>query len=1266
MATHSREDEDELHKRHRAPYTGHHQIPTISRYNQEKEERQQKADQYSSPGKTSGEEDATGRYLWSAGHTPEDTDASGDEMNRGRQSNDNDHDGNAESKTHHGKEQSHDQGRKDMQDTSEAPDHITATQDPKQKRKLISKHRDKRAERQVTDPVTHLPILIHDLQSSDLEKVPENLLPPGSESKTKTGIDAKCKTDDELAAETREAAKYHAQMENLFPPPEYDAVKNQLIGVYTTGIVVGLSTMAAMVFFLLAINHVIGGGSGVMLYTTTTGLSFAALATTIITIWGVRTWMNNKIDSIWHEELWHAQRHDSASRYTKGHGDDDTQESTHWLNHLLTSVWPLINPDLFTSLADTLEDVMQASLPSVVRMVSVEDLGQGSEAIRILGIRWLPTGAAARSVDSDGKLGAKADKDHPNDRAAAGQGEINDNAAHNEESSPNDDQKEDEKANPGQQAQIAEGMEAEEGDFINLEVAFSYRTRSSAQKFKERAKNAHLYLAFYLPGRIKLPVYVDLRGIVGIARLRLQLTPDPPFFSLMTFTFLGQPKVDLACQPLTRKGLNLMDLPLISSFVQSAVDAAVAEYVAPKSLTLDLQEMLIGDDFKKDTIARGVIVCHIRRAFDFKQGDASIPLIKDGSADPYVTVGWAKFVKPLWSTRVILSEMEPHWNETAFVLVTPDELNVDEKLRIQLWDSDRVSADDDLGRIEMDIKEIMKSPDTRGKFQDRVDGFKSLKADEGMPGKLEWRVGYFSKVQITDEQLKKQTAETEIRTRKQLEECVHESTERKLREARKDESGEQDQLRLQQYKEMEDKMIASAPPLPDYPSGMLAIQIHEATGLEVRPMHHADRYNDETEAADEEEQHDDLPSSYCNIILNHQKVYKTRVKPKNQKPFFNAGCERFVRDWRSTVIHIAIRDSRVHEDDALLGLVRLTLSDILKDRSQVNNTYPLYGGVGYGRVRVSIVFRSVDLQVDRNMIGWEYGTLVIAPEIHGANIPSDLHGLRLKIQTPVSTGHMWGRDRSDSSTHRWSTNNDKKLHLAVKRRYSSPLIIQFRKDRHFLDKTAAFAVLWLTDLVDDEETTVTLDVWKGDLKRATTCYLRECGEKCGEIKLKVTFFKGLSKAHEKLCSKDRNVRDVMEIVETSRYASHRKRHAIGTATSVGEHNITDKQGEDGPPDPESGDSSSDEDDENHGHDGADDQHEVESTDLQQDGHRDVKSSFEEYRADHKQIHRRHRGIMQYKTARTMWWMKHKVEDVQDKIQGAFSHHERETPLETEA
>ncbi|KAK3104269.1 hypothetical protein LTR53_018569, partial [Teratosphaeriaceae sp. CCFEE 6253] len=207
--------------------------------------------------------------------------------------------------------------------------------------------------------------------------------------------------------------------------------------------------------------------------------------------------------------------------------------------------------------------------------------------------------------------------------------------------------------------------------------------------FKDRTKDMHLYLAFYLPGNLKIPVWVDLRGIVGTMRLRLQLAPDPPFFALCTLTLLGQPKVDISCVPLAKHGLNIMDLPLVSKFVQTSVDAAMAEYVAPKSLTLDLKDMLAGEDFKKDTSARGVLVARIKRGYNFKTGDAGIPLISQAGADPYVSVGWAKFGKPMWSSRILEKEMEPCWEEQAFLLVTPEELNVDERLRIQLWDSDR-------------------------------------------------------------------------------------------------------------------------------------------------------------------------------------------------------------------------------------------------------------------------------------------------------------------------------------------------------------------------------------------------------------------------------------------------------------------------------------------------------------------------------------------------------------------------------------------------
>lgn len=130
-------------------------------------------------------------------------------------------------------------------------------------------------------------------------------------------------------------------------------------------------------------------------------------------------------------------------------------------------------------------------------------------------------------------------------------------------------------------------------------------------------------------------------------------------------------------------------------------------------------------------------------------------------------------------------------------------------------------------------------------------------------------------------------------------------------------------------------MIASTRPSKDSSAGILSIQIHQITGLELERLNKP-RDDGET-ASDTAEGSDDLPSSYCTVILNHQKIFKTRTKPKSSNPFFNAATERFVRDvsrrsdlyaslvrindmqWRNAEIMISVRDARVHENHPLVG-----------------------------------------------------------------------------------------------------------------------------------------------------------------------------------------------------------------------------------------------------------------------------------------------------------------------------------------------------------
>ena len=63
--------------------------------------------------------------------------------------------------------------------------------------------------------------------------------------------------------------------------------------------------------------------------------------------------------------------------------------------------------------------------------------------------------------------------------------------------------------------------------------------------------------------------------------------------------------------------------------------------------------------------------------------------------------------------------------------------------------------------------------------------------------------------------------------------------------------------------------------------------------------------------------------------MNDELVYQTRVKPITSTPIFNAGTERFVKDWRAAHVAVAVKDSRMREKDAILGVVMLKVTYIL-------------------------------------------------------------------------------------------------------------------------------------------------------------------------------------------------------------------------------------------------------------------------------------------------------------------------------------------------
>ncbi|KAM3529191.1 hypothetical protein NHJ13051_002016 [Beauveria bassiana] len=1212
-------------RRYQEPYSGHRPVPTISRYREELALRQQEAmEHHETPAPAADEGLAELRPSRSAlptGPRPSSglsiRSALSDRASRKSRSRSRD-------KDEHPQELP-------MIDTSQTDPALT---DPRQRRKELGtkgkEKRRQRAEREVTDPVTHQTIIIQDFDDDALENVTFNdaatLAPRKSMSSSRDEPNSPKKPTDATA------------LHQEFPVPDFGGLRDEIEHISRQGATVGVFGAAIIlvasyeIYKLLPASTKQGSIPWLLFYGGFFLMAYLAIF--------VRDYSSRQTRQLFEDEIWHAHR-----EKMKTDADKSTHERTVWLNSVLRTLWPIINPDLFASFTDILEDVMQASIPKIVRMVSIEDIGQGSEPLRILGIRWLPSGATSETLrPKDGSVKDESSKAKEKDAAAS---------------------------NPfGPHV-----MDDEEGSFVNLEISFAYRTRASSRMAKHSNNDLHLFVAFYLPGNIKIPVWVNLHGIIGTIRARLQLIADPPFISLCTVTLMGQPKVAMSCVPLVQRGLNIMDVPLISNFVQAAVDAAVAQYVAPKSLTIDLQKILVGEDFKKNTLAKGILMVTIKRGYDFKMGDAAIPFFREGGSDPYVSVGWAKFGKVVWSSRIMYKEMSPCWDETCFVLVTPEELNIDERLRVQLWDSDRFTADDDLGRIEVSLKEIMENPESNGKMSDRADGFRALKSGDNMPGKLEWSVGYFPKTKILDSQFQLQTRDPRVRNMEQLNKKVQRTCERKLREAMlKDttlERHEEDleKKRVLEFKTEHDEMIISAPPPEEYPSGLLSIQIHNLTGLEVKKLSKEPKAKFGSASDDEEETGEGLPSSYCTILINHRKTFKSRVKPQNSKPFFNAGCERFIRDWRDCEVYVSVRDARLHEDDPLLGIVHLPLAQVFKQRSQVMGWWPISGGIGNGRIRISLVWRSVSLQAPRNLLGWQYGTLDIRHKAIGTGVPEELRSCKLRLQTNISTGKMYSSATEDGHAV-WATKSSKHVALALHQRYSSCFSITFVDGRRLLgDRIAAFCVLWLKDIPDEEEQEIDLPIWKGDYKRAISNCMETCGDKLGTLKLRLTLWAGMGSAHTSWASGSEHLRQVVEVIDTAR-------DILQTDDLEKETGIVDADNNGD----QDGDSSDDE--------GADNDAETEDAKSQHHGRRGRKESspgrdavlpdgsisdkqsmldqVRDYKKKAKTLHRQHRGIMQWKIPRTAKWVKNKLGRVEDGVSGLFEHEvKQKADIETE-
>ncbi|CAO1613860.1 unnamed protein product [Sympodiomycopsis kandeliae] len=814
----------------------------------------------------------------------------------------------------------------------------------------------------------------------------------------------------------------------------------------------------------------------------------------------------------------------------------ENSETVQWMNSILSSVWPLINNEVFVPFVDLLEDALQMQVPGIVHAVRVEDLDQGVVPLTVNSLKVLPPEEEA-FLGSQGVASQKKSEQQHADH---------DNQAH--------------------QSQAEVGQEVDLGEHVNLEISFSYRAPNYAQRgptvksnnaqgseavgqtdqqhrgsnrsghtptlsqyFSFGKGSAHqsgapaetihmlLYLAIGLQkiAAVEVPVWVEMIGIEGKMRLRLQLVPSTPFVKHVGFTLLDQPKLEMKAKPLGRRmAIDAMNLPLLSSYVLKSVQTTVAPFVAPGSYTIDVGGLLGSGDGPTNAYSLGVICVVLHSASDLPAADTN------GYADPFVSISFARAGKPLFRTRVLVKTKNPVWQEVAYILVSPDEVRDHDRLRLTAFDADRFSADDPLGKVEISVDRLISKCLSRGDdvescsaMELREDPLVPMNRGEKTQGTLKYSIT-FSRLVLPPEAKRLASNPTRAKLMRQAAERAIENNETEI--ASENDSSLQNsaeetvtkephdpnapsveypesdfadcetpfdsfvrrlgfpldekvmkarQQRKQRVKRLTDMLSGEqaailSPPSPDWPAGILAFHIHSIQGLEVTRTQRSFKASNlaggagKSQATTEDPTNEgsgSLPSSYVQVFLNDEPTLRTRTKKYDPRPFINAGSERFVSDWRTARVDLVVRDSRQRESDAVLGVVGLKVADVLSQGARKSGWYTLTGGLGFGKMQVTLLWRSTHLPIPRALSGWNVGVIEIGQlsaevnreHFEGKDTHFTLHTNGGKSKTGNMVASDDEMDDNRISTYKHDTKADA-LRIPIRQRYPGEVIITLK------------------------------------------------------------------------------------------------------------------------------------------------------------------------------------------------------------------------------
>jgi hypothetical protein len=381
---------------------------------------------------------------------------------------------------------------------------------------------------------------------------------------------------------------------------------------------------------------------------------------------------------------------------------------------------------------------------------------------------------------------------------------------------------------------------------------------------------------------------------------------------------------------------------------------------------------------------------------------------------------------------------------------------------------------------------------------------------------------------------------------------------------------------------------------------------------------------------------------------------------------------------------------------------------------------------GFGRCRISVLFRSVDLQLDKPLLGWDIGTFeFLSDSITATGVDSSsFSSMKLKLRTGGSTAKVpRSKAKGNEEGVEWPSIG---LRLPVRYRYMSPVVIEFHL-RGVRNKADAHAIVWLPTVIDNETLDFKLPIYKSDnSQRLTQNFIenpeQEEGvtvEKLGYLEFRGRFKAGLDEDHDKFLS-DNDQRETLETFEacvTEGLRTGIVKREVGPAV---EKLATDAYGEKPDVDSESGledpttsagktissrkrrgngpgtqtdadfratETSREPNDQeedwsqafgedpytllrkregrdsgtNQARPGADEEKDNETSDSDEDT--GVIGKIKEYKSNQKDLHRKHRGAMQWKPVRTMKAIKDQMKVGVAKTKTRFSMTGREPDVE---